>query len=76
MSQVRSSLARSIRSAGSATEPLFSVRKAIMTLLHIKVGTTELLINLAEAINKGIARRKSARAGTLRDELSNLPSAQ
>ena len=43
--------------------------------LHIKVDTTELGRTLAEAINKGIAGRKGARAGALRDELSNLPNA-
>jgi len=41
--------------------------------LHIKVETTELVNSLAEAINKGISARKSARAGALRDELSSLP---
>lgn len=43
--------------------------------LHIKVNTTELLTSLADAINKGISMRKSARAGALRDELSSLPRA-
>ena len=33
MSQVRFSLARSIRSAGSATEPAFTVQKAIRTVV-------------------------------------------
>jgi len=42
--------------------------------LHIKVSSTELLNNLAEAINKGIRDRKGSRAGALRDELSGLPS--
>lgn len=43
--------------------------------LNIKVDTTELATSLADAINKGISGRKGARAGALRDELSNLPSA-
>lgn len=43
--------------------------------LVIKVDTTELGIQLAEAINRGIGERKRARTGALRDELSNLPSA-
>jgi uncharacterized membrane protein len=43
--------------------------------LHIKVNTTELLTNLANAINRGIRDRASSRAGSLRDELSGLPSA-
>jgi len=43
--------------------------------LHIKVNTTELLTNLADAINRGIRDRAGSRAGALRDELSGLPSA-
>jgi hypothetical protein len=43
--------------------------------LDSKVETTELLTSLAEAINKGISGRKSARSGALREELSKLPAA-
>jgi hypothetical protein len=42
--------------------------------LHIKVSTTELLTNLADAINKGIGGRKRVRSDALREELSGLPS--
>lgn len=43
--------------------------------LTIKVSTTELLNNLADAINRGLRDLKGARAGALRDELSSLPNA-
>ena len=43
--------------------------------LTIKVRTTEILSNLANAINSGIGERHRLRAGALRDELSNLPRA-
>lgn len=43
--------------------------------LTIKVSTTEILYNLANAINHGIGERHRLQAGALRDELSNLPSA-
>jgi hypothetical protein len=43
--------------------------------LHIKVATTDLLYELSGAINNAIREMKSARAGALRDELSNLPRA-
>jgi len=42
--------------------------------LHIKVSSTELLNNLADAINKGIGGRLRAQSNALRDELSGLPS--
>jgi hypothetical protein len=41
--------------------------------LVIKVDTTELGIQLADAINRGIGDRKQVQRGALRDELSNLP---
>lgn len=43
--------------------------------LTIKVSTTEILTDLANAINRGIGDRQHSRSGVLRDELSNLPSA-
>jgi hypothetical protein len=43
--------------------------------LVIKVNTTEIGTNLANAINTGIAGRKQARMNSLQNELSNLPSA-
>jgi hypothetical protein len=43
--------------------------------LTIKVSTTEILADLANAINTGIGNLKSSRASALREELSNLPSA-
>lgn len=43
--------------------------------LVIKVNSTELGTNLANAINRAIGERKQARTGALHDELSNLPRA-
>ena len=42
--------------------------------LRIQVGTTELLRNLADAVNNGIRGLNRARSNALRDDLAGLPS--
>jgi hypothetical protein len=43
--------------------------------LQIKVVTTELLNNVAKAINNALGQQKNTQADALRDELSKLPNA-
>lgn len=57
-----------------------TARKVLLSLksgedLNIEVDTTELVYNLANAINTGIEGRQQARMNAIQNELSNLPRA-